>query len=99
MSRRSMGDDQEVYRVVVRRKVKERNPDWEPGQPWTILADGEYDTVYGPYATIGAARNVESHEAYKPGCVAKSGKPRAEFQWDVVDSWIERVVEIKWEKA
>lgn len=76
------------------------NPDYVlgNGEPYYILDDEEYDAVYGPYATVGAARGVETHEAYKSRIDSESGEPRSEYQRDVVDSWVEKIAEIVWER-
>ena len=59
MSRRMVGDDQEVYRVVVVRRRQRENPDWERGNvesPYFLYDGEEYETAYGPYNSIGSAR-------------------------------------------
>lgn len=100
MTRRMISDDQEVYRVVVRRRKSVCNPDWIPGElDLYTLTDEEYDTSYGPYSKVGTAKGVQAHEAYKSAHAAKSGKARTDYQWDVVDTWIEKAVEIAWERV
>lgn len=101
MTRRIIGDGQDVFRVVVRRKKQAANPAYERGngEPFRVLLDEEYSTEYGPYQKIGTARGVQAYEAYKPHYQASSGKHRSELKWGVVDTWIEQVEEIKWKKV
>jgi hypothetical protein len=59
MARRLVNDDHQLFRVVVIRRQRRDNPDWERGNLDTerFLWDGpEYTTAYGPYNTLGAAR-------------------------------------------
>lgn len=100
MTRSMVADGRDTFRVVVRRKKKITNPEYAQGngESLYVLTDEEYDSSYGPYPKIGTARGVESHEAYKLSYRAESGEPRSERQWDVVDSWIEKIVKIEWER-
>ena len=64
MARRSVADDQPMYRVVVVRRARRDNPDWERGNIDTprFLWDGaEYTTTYGPYNSPGTARGQLTH--------------------------------------
>ena len=103
MTRRMVADDQEVFRVVVRRKKRIANPDYRQGnrQPYWILLDEEYNTEYGPYSKLGAARGVETQKAYEVRYDDSTGgyNSRAARRWDVVDSWIEKVEKIVWKKV
>lgn len=61
MARRMVGDDQEVYRVVVVQRSRRDNPEWPrgvlgPGNPRFLWDGDEYTSTYGPYNSIGAAR-------------------------------------------
>lgn len=59
MARRYVSDDQQVFRVLVVRRQRRDNPDWERGSVDSprFLWDGpEHTTAYGPYNSIGAAR-------------------------------------------
>lgn len=61
MARRMVGDDQGVYRVVVVRRERRDNPDWQrgvtgPGNPRFCWDGPEHSYTYGPYNSIGAAR-------------------------------------------
>jgi hypothetical protein len=80
MARRMVGDDQDVFRVVVRRQVMVENPDWERGiydpenNPRMIPSDTVLTRAYGPYNSIGAARGqATGHREYcgeaRPGVV------------------------------
>ncbi|MER7697017.1 hypothetical protein [Streptomyces sp. NPDC096095] len=64
MARRLVNDDQPLFRVVVIRKERRDNPDWERGNIATprFLWDGpEFPTAYGPYNTLGVARGQLTH--------------------------------------
>ncbi|QWQ43077.1 hypothetical protein KME66_20415 [Streptomyces sp. YPW6] len=64
MARRLVSDDQALFRVVVIRKERRNNPDWERGNVASprFLWDGpEYTTAYGPYNTVGAAHGQLTH--------------------------------------
>lgn len=61
--RKMVGDDQEVYRVVITTKKQSRNPDYEwrstdpERQNPYVYSDTETTTeFYGPYNTVGAAK-------------------------------------------
>lgn len=59
MARQSVNDDQPMFRVLITRRQRRENPDWERGNTASprFLWDGaEYVTAYGPYNSIGAAR-------------------------------------------
>ena len=100
VTRRMVSDGEEMFRVVVRRKGFTSNPARSvPGEPYWLFTGEEYDDHYGPYPRIGTAKSVQAHEAYKPAYTAESGKARTDYQWDVVDTWIEKVVEIVWERV
>lgn len=101
MSRSWVGDDQEAFRVVVRRKKMISNPGYEQGngQHYYALADEEYDTWYGPYPKLGTARGVQAHEAYVSAYMTDSGRARSELRWGTVSTWIERAVKIEWEQV
>jgi hypothetical protein len=100
VTRSMVRDDQDQFRVVVRYRKKEINPDFEygNGQRYYVLTDEEYTTSFGPYPRIGTARGVESKEAFEPGWL-NEGDPRAKRKWDVVDSWVEKALPIKWERV
>ncbi|MEO3974406.1 hypothetical protein [Streptomyces sp. CAU 1734] len=58
MARRYVGDDEELFRVIVVRRQMRENPDWDRGRGGErTLYDGpEYTSVYGPYNSLSAAR-------------------------------------------
>ncbi|MFJ6720526.1 hypothetical protein [Streptomyces sp. NPDC091259] len=66
MSRRMVGDDQDVFRVVIVKRRQVRNPNWEPGDGSRMYSytDETYETSYGPYNTIGAARGQLTRETW-----------------------------------
>ncbi|MFG2292018.1 hypothetical protein [Streptomyces sp. NPDC048603] len=66
MSRRMVGDDQDVFRVVVVERKRVRNPDWTPGTgtKMYVLTEETYQASYGPYNTIGAARGQLTRETW-----------------------------------
>jgi hypothetical protein len=94
MSRRMVGDDQEVYRVIVVRRRQRENPDWERGNvksPYFLYDGEEYETSYGPYNSIGSARGQLTRQTValigrrggRPGVV--SGRiEKGETVWRVV---------------
>lgn len=100
MTRSMVRDDQDQFRVVVRYRKKEINPEFVQGngQRYYILTDEEYETSFGPYSNIGAAHGVETKEAFEPGWM-NGHNPRAKRKWDVVDSWVEKALPIKWERV
>ncbi|WP_228973434.1 hypothetical protein [Streptomyces sp. DH12] len=59
MVRQMVGDEQQMYRVLIARQQRRDNPDWERGNvnsPRFFWDGPECTTAYGPYSTIGAAR-------------------------------------------
>ena len=102
MTRRgTVGDGQDAFRVVVRRKKKIVNPEYQQGagKPYLILSDEEYVEHYGPYPRLGTARGVETGEAFTGDWADGFWNPRAERAWDTVDSWVEQIEEIKWKRV
>lgn len=67
MARRMVGDDQDVYRVVVLARDMIENPHWVRGvydpenNPRRIPSGEPKEYTYGPYNTIGAARGQATH--------------------------------------
>ncbi|MEU1074331.1 MULTISPECIES: hypothetical protein [unclassified Streptomyces] len=67
MARRMVGDDQDVYRVLITCRERRDNPDWVrgpvgPGNPRVLFDGPEFTTAYGPYNSLGAARGqLTSH--------------------------------------
>lgn len=87
-----VGDEQDVFRVVVVRGKCELNPEYRQrgeGSP-CIYTDETYETSYGPYNTIGAARSIQTRET-------RCG-PKGPFRQGVVDTWIEKAT-TTWEKV
>ncbi|MFD3361583.1 hypothetical protein ACFWW5_00585 [Streptomyces albidoflavus] len=61
MARRMVGDNQDVYRVVVTQRTSRDNPNWvrgeiRPDNPRFLWDGPEWEQAYGPYNSIGAAR-------------------------------------------
>lgn len=59
MARRLVSDDKPTFRVVIIRRRRRDNPDWERGNIASprFLWDGpEYTIAYGPYNALGTAR-------------------------------------------
>lgn len=84
MARRMVGDDQEVYRIIVTKRQQRDNPDWERGNinSRRILHDGkEFATSYGPYNSLGAARGRLTRETTYPDGTTRHG---------VTGGWIEK---------
>jgi len=76
MARRMVGDDQEVYRIIIVRRQQRDNPDWERGNPASprFLWDGkEFETSYGPYNSLGAARGRLTRETTYPDGRTRNG--------------------------
>lgn len=73
MARRMVGDDQDVYRVLITYRERRDNPCWVRGEYGSdnprVLFDGpEVTTSYGPYNTLGAARGqLTSHTPNERG--------------------------------
>lgn len=95
MARRMVGDGQEIYRVVITRRHSRDNPDWvrgriTPDNPRVLWDGGEYDTHYGPYNSIGAARGqltvgiTDAYGGYRNGIVA-GWIEKATVTWERVD--------------
>ncbi|MEV4037691.1 hypothetical protein [Streptomyces umbrinus] len=67
MARRMVGDDQEVYRVLITFRERRDNPDWVRGvydsdNPRVLFDGPEFTSTYGPYNSLGAARGqLTSH--------------------------------------
>ncbi|MEU8840270.1 hypothetical protein AB0D97_14215 [Streptomyces roseus] len=66
MARRMVGDDQDVFRVVIVRRQQEQNPAWEPGNGERLYRYTEetYEVSCGPYNTVGAARGQLTRETW-----------------------------------
>ncbi|WP_328967924.1 hypothetical protein [Streptomyces sp. NBC_00239] len=66
MSRRMVGDNQDVFRVLLVLRRQERNPAYEPGsgERYYRYTDETFETSYGPYNTIGAARGQLTRETW-----------------------------------
>lgn len=59
MARRLVSDDQQMFRVIVVRRQRRDNPQWERGNLASprFLWDGpEYTSAYGPFPKLGTAR-------------------------------------------
>jgi hypothetical protein len=59
--RRAVGDEQDVYRVVIVRKKQVHNPGYEQGNrktPYWLYLDETFEEHYGPYNKLGTARGV-----------------------------------------
>lgn len=94
MSRRMVGDNQEVYRVVIVQKERRQNPDWirgniTTGEPYYLYNGPEFEASYGPYNSLGAARAMVTRETLdynkqpRPGVV--SGRvEKATTTWETV---------------
>lgn len=94
MTRRMMSPGQKQFRVAVKRHERALNPDRrEPGQPWFLYLETAVTDYWGPYNTIGAARSIQTKEAYMPGWVSNR---RAELRDGVIETWIEQVVKVEW---
>lgn len=93
MARRFVSDDQQVFRVLVVRRQRRDNPDWERGtigSPRSLWDGPEYTTAYGPYNTIGAARGQLTQHTVdydgRPRVDVVSGSiQRAHTTWEVVE--------------
>ncbi|MER5501337.1 hypothetical protein ABT096_29610 [Streptomyces sp. NPDC002561] len=87
-----VSDDQQMFRVLVIRRQRRDNPDWERGTIGSprFLWDGpEYTTAYGPYNTISAARGqLTSHTTDYRGKpmedVVRGHIEKASTTWEVV---------------
>ena len=91
--RRMVSNGQDVYRVVIVRRVQEKNPEYVQGtgMPYWILLDETYETEYGPYNTIGAAKGIltrETVDTWNDGVL----------KWGVVGGRIEKA-NTTWEKV
>ncbi|WDM16706.1 hypothetical protein J3S85_37705 [Streptomyces lavenduligriseus] len=92
MARRLVSDDQQMFRVLVVRRQRRDNPDWERGNidsPRFFWDGPEYTTAYGPYNTIGTARGQLTYhtvDAYgEPVKDVVSGRiQRAHTTWEDV---------------
>lgn len=84
----------EVYRVVVRKQKRERNPDYVQGKglPYWILVDGEEVEQHGPYNHLGAAKGVLTRET------VDTWKEDGSLKWGVLGGWIEKAT-TTWEKV
>ncbi|MFD4699805.1 hypothetical protein [Streptomyces niveus] len=61
MARQMVSDDHELYRVIVVRLPQKENPNWQrgligPGNPRFVYEGKPFESTYGPYNSIGAAR-------------------------------------------
>lgn len=59
MARRLVNDDQQMFRVIIVRRQRRDNPQWERGNLASprFLWDGpEYTSAYGPFPKLGTAR-------------------------------------------
>jgi len=61
MARRMVGDDQEVYRVLITFRERRDNPNWVRGvydrdNPRVLFDGPEVTSTYGPHNSLGAAR-------------------------------------------
>ncbi|MES9554799.1 MULTISPECIES: hypothetical protein [unclassified Streptomyces] len=59
MARRLVADDQPLFRVLVTRRQRRNNPDWDRGNidsPRFLWDGPEHTSAYGPYNTLGTAR-------------------------------------------
>ncbi|MEU7039812.1 hypothetical protein AB0A77_01985 [Streptomyces varsoviensis] len=95
MARRMVGDEQDMYRVVVIRRRHRDNPDWKrgvigPGNDRLLFDGAEYTSTYGPYNSIGAARGqltFHTLDTYgEPGRgVVRGWIEKARTTWEVVE--------------
>ena len=84
MARRMVGDGQELYRVIIVRRERRDNPDWERGNistPRSLYDGEEFAISYGPYNSIGAARGQLTRETVDLDGSQLEG---------VADGWIEK---------
>ncbi|MFF6928323.1 hypothetical protein [Streptomyces californicus] len=92
MARRYVSDDQQMFRVMVVRRQRRDNPDWERGNidsPRFFWDGPKYSTAYGPYNSIGTARGqLTFHTTDVYGETPKG----------VVGGWIEKAT-TTWERV
>lgn len=87
--RRSVSDDQEMYRVAVERYKKIPNPEYKAGanQPYYITTAETYIRHLGPYSKLGTAKGILTGETWDTY--------ENRMKWDAVGGWIEKA-EITW---
>lgn len=94
--RRMVGDEQDVYRVIVVRKDQKKNPDFDRNDRtqrsrYWLYGPGTHEVSYGPYNTIGTARAIRTRETWDVynDCprhyVVSSRIEKASTTWTVVD--------------
>lgn len=86
MARQMVGDDQDVFRVLVDYKETTLNPDRKsPTDPWSVETGKILQRSYGPYNTLGAARgrmtSVTRAYGYRDGIVGARIQ-RAHTTWE-----------------
>ena len=91
--RRMVGTGQDVFRVVVVRRVQKKNPDYVQGEdaPCWIWLDETYETEYGPYNSLGTAKGIltrETVDTWNDGTL----------KWGVVSGRVEKAT-TTWEKV
>lgn len=91
--RRMVGNNQDVYRVVVVARERKVNPEYVQGEgkPYWLLLDKTNEFEYGPYNSLGAAKGVltrETVDTWNDG----------QLKWGVVGGRIEKA-NTTWEKV
>ncbi len=66
MARRLVNDNEPMFRVVVVRRQRRDNPQWQrgvisPDNPRFLWDGPEYTTAYGPFPKLGTARGQLTH--------------------------------------
>lgn len=91
--RRMVPDGVEVYRAVIVKYKKIRNPAYVQGgtEPYYLMTTDTHKAEYGPY-TLSAAKAVVTRETVDHRSAA--GTRHA----DIHDAWIERA-NVTWEKV
>jgi hypothetical protein len=92
MARRLVSDEQQMFRVIIVRRQRRDNPEWERGNldsPRFLWDGPEYSTAYGPYNSIGTARGQLTHhtvDAYGGSLrgVVRGKIQRAHTEWSDV---------------
>lgn len=76
MARRMVSDEQKVFRVIVASLPRVDNPDWKRGfvgsdNPRFLYQGETYDSTYGPYNSLSAARGQLTYRT-----LGYDGEPR-----------------------
>lgn len=91
--RRMVGDNQDVFRVIVVTRKWKVNPEYVQGgtERYYVLLDETVETAYGPYNSIGTAKGILTRETIDH---FNGGSLR----WGVVGGRIEKA-ETTWTKV